>query len=263
LISRSDQQGVTARPVSLSVVDGLAAEQTAGRLGMSIGDLWSLTKVAVIVEGLHDECVFSALIGEQLDSAPAGIFPIHGGARLRSLAEARLLFDGTDAQILVVLNDLVHAEITPIWRSIQDAGAQGSFDTAHTSIEELRGMKGDSYLFLHQFASRAPPRGRLDRVHVHGLGQPDVICYLTPELVLNRPEPWPDLIQRWTRSAAPADPKNLKGWLKKQGLLPQDQASIDASIATAATQMKVDHVPVPADLVALGLHVVELAATSN
>src|SRR4051794_15966142 len=97
--------GTHARPVQISVVDGLSVESSADELGLSVGDLWALARLTVVVEGVHDEWVFSNLLRDSLDSAVAGIFPIHGAARLRSLAEARLIMHGTDAPTLIVLDD--------------------------------------------------------------------------------------------------------------------------------------------------------------
>lgn len=98
----------------------------------------------------------------------------------------------------------------------------------------MRSKGGDSFLFLHQFAKRAVEHGRPGGIAVYGLSQPDIICYFPAELMLTRDADWHELQTPWRRSYAPEEAKNSKGWLKSEGLLPQDSDAIDRSVEAAA-----------------------------
>jgi hypothetical protein len=260
LVSRPDSSGARVREVEISLLDRIHTETTAYELGLSVGDLWSLGRVIVVVEGLHDEMVFGSLLREGLNAAAAGLFPMHGGARLKSLAEPGLMINATDAQILVVLDELDSSVVDPIWDDLRRAMAQGDFDTARAKVAELRQPNNDSLLFLHQFAFRALETGCLPRVHVHGLSLPDVICYLPEEHVLLKPEPWAALIEQWRKDAAPNPPRNIKKWLKDRGYLPSDQAEIDELVGKAAHAAARAARSIHPDLVRLADHVETLAS---
>ncbi|WP_168929659.1 ATP-binding protein [Nocardioides sp. GY 10127] len=253
---------IAVRPVThaLSLVDGTATRRSASDTGLSVGDLLSLSRLTLVVEGIHDEAVFTGLIRDSLDSALAGVLPIHGGTRLGSLADARLVIDGTDAPVLIVLDDLDREQGNDALAQIALAARDDDPVTLRRALEEVRqlGRTNDSMLFLHQFASRAERLGRLDRVRVHGLSLPDVICYLDPDTILSSPRPWPDLIDQWHGEAGPDGPRNIKKWLTRRKLLPQDPKQIDEAVAQAVLTMQVEGRPLHPDLVALGSRIEEL-----
>jgi hypothetical protein len=184
---------------------------------------------------------------------------MHGGTRLRSLAEARLLVDGTTSPVLVVLDELNNEMGQRLWESIRAAVANDEPIKLQAALEDLRTARGDSFLFLHQLALRAVETGRLDRIHVHGLSLPDVICYIPPERVLSHPEPWDVLLQRWRDDALPREPKNLKRWLRDNRFLPADPSLTNDLIRDAVDGMSRGGVPVHPDLVELGLKIRALA----
>lgn len=255
LVRRDSGGAVAITPVPLSIIDRLAAEHSAGQLGLAVGDLLPLMRLAVVVEGLHDEMVFSALLRDPLDSALAGILPLHGGRHTRSVAEARLLFDGTDAEILLVLDNLEHEWVDEIWSKTRTLAAQGDFDAARACLDGLERSKSAERLFLHQLGLRALQVGRMDRIYVHGLSMPDVICYLPPEQLLNKPVPWERLLESWRRDAAPEEPKDLKKWLKTNHFLPTEEDQLNAAVESAAVAAHRGSLPLHPDLVGLGLRI--------
>jgi ABC-type transport system involved in cytochrome c biogenesis ATPase subunit len=260
LVRRDSGGAVATSPVPLSIIDRLAAEHSAGQLGLAVGDLLPLMRLAVVVEGLHDEMVFSALLRDPLDSALAGILPLHGGRHTRSVAEARLLFDGTDAEILLVLDNLEHQWVHEIWSKTRALATQGEFDAARVSLDGLERSKSAERLFLHQLGLRALEVGRMDRIHIHGLSMPDVICYLPPEQLLNKPTPWERVIARWRKDAAPEEAKDLKKWLKTNHLLPTEADRLNAAVESAAVAAHRDSLPLHPDLVGLGLRIQSLGS---
>ena len=260
LVRRDSGGAVAISPVPLSIVDRLAAEHSAGELSLAVADLVPLMRLAVVVEGLHDEMVFTALLRDPLDSALAGILPLHGGRHTRSVAEARLLFDGTDADVLLVLDNLDHQQVHEIWSETTSLAAQGDFDAARVRLDGLQRSKSAERLFLHQLGLRALEVGRIDRIHIHGLSLPDVICYLPPEELLNKPTPWERLIDSWRRDASPEQPKDLKKWLKTNHLLPVEPELLDAAVERAAVAARRGSLPLHPDLVGLGLRIQSLGS---
>lgn len=259
LVHRDTGGATKLAPVTLSLVDRSSADLAAQQHGLTVGDLTALMRLTVVVEGIHDEFVFAALLREELDGALAGILPMHGGKHARSLADARLLFDGTDAQILLVLDNLEQEEVNDVWARTASLAAEGRTEDARTSLEALDRGRSSERLFLHQFGIRALEVGRMDRIHIHGLSMPDVICYLPPSLLLQKSGTWPDLLVRWSREAAPAAPQNLKGWLKRNHYLPKDNKAVDDLIEDAAFEARRMAAPVHPDLVDLGLHIQQLS----
>ena len=262
LVSRTDESGAHVRPASVSLVDRVATEATAQDLGMAVGDLWPLSRVTVVVEGLHDEAIFTSLLRGSLDAAPAGVYATHGGVRLRSLAEPALMINATDAEILVVLDELKSAVVNPLWAEIKELSAAGLFDESRNAIDGLRRHKGDSFLFLHQFAFRALQSGCLDRVHVHGLSLPDVICYLPEQEVLLKPDPWDSIIEQWRHDAAPEPASNIKKWLKARGALPGDEKELDQLVVEAAHRTAQAGLPLHPDMVELALRIQRLSEST-
>ena len=254
-----NKTGTRIRPVQVSVADGIAMESSADSLGLSVGDLWALARLTVVVEGIHDEWVFKNLIGDTIDSALAGIFAIHGATRLRSLAEARVIMRGTDSPVLIVLDDLDASRANALLADVKAARLSDDSSSLGSALEALRATKGDSYLFLHQFVHAALEVGNLDRVHIHGLSLPDVICYLPAERLLRADVEWGELLEQWRSEAGPAGASNLKKWLRGRRLLPQNAEEIDALIEVVSGEVRRMNFPIHHDLVQLGMRIVELA----
>lgn len=261
LVSRGAEGHVTVKEVPLTFGDELTSELSALQLGLSFSDLAAMMKLAVVVEGLHDEWVIGHFLRPTLDDNLAQIFPMHGARRAQSLADARFLFSGTDGPLLIVLDNL-HERAAQIWANARLAAGSSREEALEVLSPLLSDRKrfGDEYLFLHQLAVRAIETGRIDRIHVFGLTLPDVICYLPPEHVLLQcSESWQSLLSRWRSSFGGGVATNLKKWLTSQGLLPQDPAQVNGRVREAASRAAEDGVPLHPDLVALTLRVRELA----
>ena len=260
LVHRDPYGAARTSPVALSLVDRTSADLAAEQHGLTVGDLTALMRLTVVVEGMHDELVFAALLREELDTALAGVLPLHGGKHARSVAEARLIFDGTDSQVLLVLDNIEHRRVNEIWQRTASLAADGLIAEARACLEALDRRKSTEQLFLHQFGLRALEVGRMDRIHIHGLSMPDVICYLPTSLLLSKKGTWPDLLRSWEKDAAPNDPQNLKKWLVTNHYLPNDPKEVDRLIEDAAFTTRRAGDPIHGDLVALALHIQELGA---
>lgn len=264
LVTRN-RAGVALRPVGLSVADGASLARSANDLGLNAGDLWALTRLTIVVEGVHDELVFKTLLRDDIDGATAAVLPIHGGARLKSLADAQMIVNGTDAPILIVLDDLdgeLASKALAKIRACHSAGEQGALLDA---LEELRGYgkRNDSLLFLHQFAAAAIKVDGLERVRVHGLSRPDIICYLDTDTILDQRGRWEDLIDMWIAESSPVPAKNIKAWLVRKKMLPAQHEEINERVELASMRMKLESRALHPDLVRLGLLIRELSATGG
>lgn len=170
---------------TISLIDSTSRRRSEQELGLTPAELQSLMKVAVVVEGLHDEVVFSHLLRKELNAAVAGIFPLRGGAKAPTLLEAKLLIDGSAVPILVVLDNTVQEEIEPIWTEIVSLAEAGDMEKARALADEkLRGV--DELTYLKELARAGIESDGLGRVRFFGVRRPDVICYLPEDLILNR-----------------------------------------------------------------------------
>lgn len=258
-VGRDDRGHARVSDLSIALAGGVDSEHNASELGMTMGDLSTMAKLAIVVEGLHDEWVFSSLLREDIDSVPAGVFPMHGAKRLQSLADARILLEGRDAPVLVILDNLSTDRIGGIWQDAVDSCALEDLEGARRALSPLLEMRkefGDEYLFLHQLGIRAIELGNMHRLHVHGLSLPDVICYLPVDLVLTSPNmEWMDLIGEWRDAAEKKGSSyatNIKKWLAAKRLLPQTSEQIDDQVRTASMQAARDGEPLHPDLLELG-----------
>ena len=147
--------GIAVRNLPLSVVDSDARASAATQLGLSHGDLWALTRLVVFVEGIHDEWIFKSLLKEDFDESLAAVLPIHGGTRVRSLADASMVMDGSEAPVLVVLDEMTASGGQRHLDLIKGAWMSGDARLAEQLLRELRAEKGDSYLYLHQLIDAA------------------------------------------------------------------------------------------------------------
>ncbi len=116
-------------------------------------------------------------------------------------------------------------------------------------------MSGGEASWLRNLATHALANGMFNRIHVHGLHEPDVICYLPPHFFVDGAASWEPLLDDWRRTYAPATPQDLKGWLRENR-----GARISKKTIERATQALHDGgAALSADLTSLGLRIRELS----
>jgi hypothetical protein len=59
-------------------------------LGITKGELLLLTRLAVFVEGPHDQIILDEWFGEELRSAGVRVYPVHGVDNLTGLVESEI-----------------------------------------------------------------------------------------------------------------------------------------------------------------------------
>ncbi len=134
---------------------------TARSLGMAPADLFQHIRVFMVVESRHDERILGACIGDRLHGLGALIVPMSGGTQLAAVLGSRLIFDWTDARVLVVL-DNIETATQQVWNQALREAMAGSIGVARTTLEQ--GLKKDGEQgFLRNFGIRAVDRGRWER----------------------------------------------------------------------------------------------------
>jgi energy-coupling factor transporter ATP-binding protein EcfA2 len=155
--------------------------QAVSQLGIAPSELLQHIRLVVVVEGRHDEIILRTVIGADFDGIGAIVVPMGGAAKLSPVLDSRLIFDYTDAKVLVVL-DNSGDEVRSVWEQAMAASRAGDLASAR---ETLLGLKRDGERgFLRNFGLRAVEQGQTDRVEVFGLTHPDILDYLSPSAVV-------------------------------------------------------------------------------
>jgi hypothetical protein len=199
--------------MTLSVRTEFDSFLSQAELGLAPADLLQLVRTFVIVEGYHDKLVLEALIGDDLDAAHAVVLRVGGAKQMASLASAQLLWEFTDAQVAVVLDNLQAAGIDPIWRSAEELAAAGRMGEAEAALDKLANLPGGEPMWLRDLLTLAIHGSSMYRLHPMPLSQPDVICYLPAERIVpgaTRDE----LITEWRAAFPGRTATDLKPWLK-------------------------------------------------
>ena len=82
-------EGTELRLMTGALADELAA--VSDDLGITKGELLLFTRLAVFVEGPHDQIILDEWFGEELRSAGIRVYPVHGVDNLTGLAESEII----------------------------------------------------------------------------------------------------------------------------------------------------------------------------
>lgn len=255
------QRNVLTTKSELRSVTGLGSsdldrEAITARLGLTPADLFQLTRVFVCVEGEHDLAVVEAMLGPDLDESYAKLIPLRGAKGLRHLAAVPFLFDFTDANVLVVLDNL--GSVAKAWSDLRTSHASDDRRGIQRALAAMRSNPGGEGEWLAEFAEHASKRGVLHRVQVFGLQEPDIICYLPPACFLpDGTETWPQLLKRWRSEENGRARRDLKTWLRETR-----RARITTATIRKAAESQTSE-SLPEDLVSLGLTIRELGTWSR
>jgi len=150
--------------------------------------------------------------------------------------------------VLVVLDNLEHQSLGPLWHRIATLASDGDFGGARRLIDELRKVGSAEAQWLSELATRALGIGCIERVDVFGLSKPDVIFYLDPPQ-FGLAEGWSSLHHQWRREPR-GEVGDFKSWLRKEKA---------ASISTQRVRRAAEALEVqPSDLVQLVARIREL-----
>lgn len=223
----------------------------AEELGLTRADLYQLVRVFVCVEGQHDLAVLSKLLEEPLTASFARLLPLDGAKKLNEALTVPMIFDYTDANVVVVLDNL--PDVEKDWNDLVAAHQRNEKSKVQSIIRTINARPGGEAGWIAKFAQAAIDRGRLDRVTVVGLSRPDVICYLPPSsLGLAADQTWDNLITAWRKSSA--RPTDIKGWLRDKHHVQVSLTKVRRAADDAAMQAALDDsMEIPSDLDDLAL----------
>lgn len=191
--------------------------ETATNLGLSPSDLLQLTRVFVLVEGVHDEIVLNQLIGDVIRSAGGRIFPINGAAHARSIADARILFDATDATVVFVVDHVNGPAALKIWDAATERYREGKRKDARATLAGLSRLgTGGEVAWLQALGERAVDANVLHRIRPVGLSKRDILCYLPVSTFVPGQVTWDGLQSDFDKARGAGLTKdNFKSWLTK------------------------------------------------
>lgn len=233
-------------------LDGLD-EEALERFGMTKADLLQLTRVFVVVEGLHDQVVLEETCSLELRQARARMIAMRGVAHAPSLLDAQFLLRFTDSCFLVVMDaveptvvDQTWAKAQDIWRSTRD------LDQVHAELKaHLPALNSAENKYLRELMLSSIGAGQGHRVRFQTLPAPDVIYYLPIESFTSSGGSWRELADEHQKSGTK---KNFKTWLTNaRGLSFEED-----DIRNAARRL--DHLH--EDVVAVGRAVLDAAQRS-
>jgi hypothetical protein len=167
-------------PLDLGVGSRYLDEESK-RLGISVADIVSLTRVVLLVEGTHDQIVVEHFLKQELKSSGARVFVMRGTDHAVALPDAQFIFDALDAPIIVVLDNVIQADVSAFWKQAQQAVSAGNPKQAERTLAALSLRKSKEERTLGELGIKALQVGRLNRIVPFGLAKRDVLDYLPPE----------------------------------------------------------------------------------
>jgi energy-coupling factor transporter ATP-binding protein EcfA2 len=251
-VNRLASGAAAARPMDMALREELEREVMSEDLGLTPADLLQMVRCIVIVEGKHDEVVLGGLLADDLD-AWSVIYPVGGAKQMVSLASAGLLWDFTDASIVIVVDNIARTTIQPVWERAQAAMAAGRVEAAIRALVPLGKLPGAEARWMQNLLTRAIKARRGHRIRLETLSAPDVICYLPAEEFVPG-KTWDDLIAEWRESFGDREATNIKAFLTQR----YEVAFNTERIARIVTRAKPN-----AEMQALGARIRELGKPSS
>src|SRR5581483_6080875 len=143
------------------------------------------------------------------------IYPVGGAKQMVSLASAGLLWDFTDASIVIVVDNIARTTIQPVWEKAQTAMAAGRTEAAIRALVPLGKLPGAEARWMQNLLTRAIKARRGQRIRLETLSAPDVICYLPAEEFVPG-KTWDELIAEWRDSFGDREATNIKAFLTQR-----------------------------------------------
>jgi ABC-type transport system involved in cytochrome c biogenesis ATPase subunit len=211
-VTQNDSGTSTVKPLSADLSTAFRDAIARSKLGLAPADVLQMIRVFVIVEGEHDRRVLEHLLHDDLRSAGAVVLSAGGAKTLPSIATASLIWDYTDADVVVVLDNLAADVVQPIWKEAIGEAQSGNTRQAQRILQTLEKMPGGEPKWLRELLSKAIVDQKFARLHPSPLAMPDIVCYLPPSS-LGLSGGWDELIAQWRSSYRERAPVDLKKWL--------------------------------------------------
>lgn len=235
--------GLGRTAVSDLEVGHLSLDEESKRLGIAPSDILAMTRVALVVEGTHDQIVLEQCLSEDLHASGARVFVMRGTDHAVALPDMQFLFDALEAPIVVVFDNVIQERVMPIWQRAVSAFEAKDSRLAERTISELESNSSTKEeRALAELGRRAIRVGRLSRITPFGLGQADILDYLAPSHFGLEDGDWQTYKAAFRARKRPSEP--FKDFLRREY---RAKINIDA-VRHAAKAM----VALPDDLAHLG-----------
>jgi len=209
-------EGTELRRLSGALADQLA--RVSAQLGITKGEILLMTRLAVFVEGPHDQIILDEWFGDDLRAASIRVFPVHGVDNLPGLA---------DSEIASALG-------------IRMATLSDDTSVRRPAARRAR-TRGESA--VHRLLQEAAKAG--NDVKAVGLAQPDILYYLDEAICRQFAPRFPGWQAAAAERAATTKPPRWKDWIESQYGLTLDRDNVrslarrcreDGKIAAELTQ---------------------------
>ncbi len=239
-----EQELSEINPVNESLWAALAEGDAGQSLGLNPADQLLLVRLFVLVEGAHDEAVARVWLDAELAQARASLLCMRGTNDLPRVLDAQLLLRATQARVLVIL-DNTRDELREAWDQVRQLPAHDALRHLKRTQSSLlaNGLISSEEKALFELLTEAVRTEHADRLDIHGLSEPDIICYIPLDRLGGRPgQTWEDVKRTWDGQRS-----------IKDAVRPKVRVSTDA-LAEAAKDVQ-PH----AEWVALGRRLAQLA----
>lgn len=116
-LTRSVEYAEVRRPATATIIVPVARRQRdaldalSGELGIDRGELITLSRVFLFVEGAVDKVVFEEVFGDRLRDAGIEVLAMHGTKKMQAVIESDLLFTKYRQRIAVIVDNIVQEQL--------------------------------------------------------------------------------------------------------------------------------------------------------
>jgi hypothetical protein len=215
-----DSSGIRLAPLVAIARRGLESSW-ARELGLTSTELIQLVRVIVLVEGVHDVTVIGGLLSEKLGERRAWLLSLDGTRDLAHVAEARWLFELSEASIVVIVDDLDAPGLVKGLGELSES-VRGQRKDSRGRLARLRNdlnAGGGGGRVLATLIGAAFETNQLHRLSAYGLRRKDIVEYLPVSAFTKSAVSWADLFSEYSREAhGTVSGRGYKDWLKRRGV---------------------------------------------
>jgi hypothetical protein len=188
---------------------------TMHQLGLSPSDLLRRQRGLLLVEGLHEELILAAILGEELRRLRVDLLALRGVTALTP-AVSRFIFKYTPAHMFVMLDNLSTQQIADTWTEARELAASGGIERAKALVvEQISGKKVEGRA-LREILTAALEDGEADRLTPYGMSLPDILDYLPVRKLVPGKKTWAELrAQHDAEKGSTPEFRDFKNWLRK------------------------------------------------
>ena len=168
--------GTTIKPLKMMDTSNMSA------LGLRPGDLLQMYKVFWLVEGEHELAVFEELFRFELEKYKIKILPLRGIKSLASVADSSMLFEYTNAKILVTVDNVQNTKLNSAWTSAKEMLINKQpVNRVRGDLLRILDEKTGEVRKLLELMTSSLFSGNWDRLEFSSLTKKDLIEYFAPE----------------------------------------------------------------------------------